>query len=65
MFEMIDKRGNGTISQADFENMLISLKLTVDQKTLDNFINNFWKDSKAGIDYKQFLAIFKKYEVKV
>jgi Ca2+-binding EF-hand superfamily protein len=52
LFEMIDKRGNGIISQTEFEDVFRNLNLTVDAKTLESFINNFWKDNKAGIDYK-------------
>jgi len=64
LFEMIDKRGNGIISREDFEDVFKNLNLTVETKSLESFIDTFWKGSKAGIDYKQFLAIFKKYEVR-
>jgi Ca2+-binding EF-hand superfamily protein len=65
LFEMIDSRGNGIISRENFEDVFFKLNLTVDQRTLESFIDNFWKENKAGIDYKQFLNIFKRYEVRM
>ena len=45
--------------------MFISTKLKIDDEELQHFINQFWKDDKAGIDYEGFLRIFKKYQIKI
>ena len=67
-FEMIDKHERGYISREDFKDVFINLRdalPNLNEKELDSFIENFWKDKTAGIDYKGFLRIFKKYEIKV
>lgn len=45
--------------------MFISTKLKIDGEELTHFMNQFWKDDKAGIDYEGFLRIFKKYQIKL
>ena len=68
MFSMIDKHGRGYISREDFKDMFKNLGSdlpNLNESELDQFIENFWRDKTAGIDYKGFLRIFKKYEIKV
>ena len=67
-FEMIDKHGRGYITREDFKDMFANLRDSLpnlNESELDAFIDNFWRDKSAGIDYKGFLRIFKKYEIKV
>ena len=67
-FEMIDKHKRGYITREDFKDMFSNLGQALpnlNEKELDDFIENFWRDKSAGIDYKGFLRIFKKYEIKV
>lgn len=63
LFEIIDKRNLGTIDRQDFSDIFRSLDLKIDQSELDRFMDNFWKDKSAGIDYQGFLRIFSKYQV--
>ena len=66
LFEMIDKKGRGYISKQDFKDIFDSLgELKLNESELNQFLDNFWSDKTAGIDYKGFLRIFAKYEVKV
>jgi Ca2+-binding EF-hand superfamily protein len=37
----------------------------MDKSELDKFMDNFWKDKEAGIDYKGFLRIFEKYQLRM
>lgn len=67
-FEMIDKHKRGYITREDFKDMFSNLRDSLpnlNERELDDFIENFWRDKSAGIDYKGFLRIFKKYEIKV
>jgi len=64
-FALIDKEGRGFISQDDFKDIFRGLSLKIDQDDLDKFIDQFWKDKTAGIDYQQFLRIFKRYQMKL
>ena len=67
-FEMIDKHKRGYITREDFKDMFNNLREqmpNLNDSELDAFIDNFWRDKNAGIDYKGFLRIFKKYEIKV
>jgi hypothetical protein len=34
------------------------MKLRIDEAEIDKFIDHFWRDQKAGIDYQAFLRIF-------
>ena len=45
--------------------MLIDADLKIDEDQLNQFMDKFWKDEKAAIDYKGFLRIFKKYQVQL
>lgn len=64
-FTLIDSKGRGFITRDDFADLFIAAKLKIDEKELTNFMNQFWKDDKAAIDYEGFLRIFKKYQVKL
>ena len=65
LFELIDKRNLGTIDRQDFSDIFRSLDLKIDQGELNRFMDNFWKDKDAGIDYQGFLRIFSKYQIKM
>lgn len=65
LFELIDKSGRGFISRDDFSDIFQSLNLRIDQQELDKFMDNFWKDKDAGIDYQGFLRIFGRYQVRM
>jgi Ca2+-binding EF-hand superfamily protein len=41
------------------------MKLRIDDNDVEKFIDHFWKDKKAGIDYQEFLRIFSRYQVKL
>lgn len=60
-FQIIDKSGRGYITREDFADLLTSTKLKIDDRDLTFFMNQFWKDEKAGIDFEDFLRIFKKF----
>jgi len=64
-FEMIDKNKRGYISREDFKDILDSLDLKLKESEAIAFIDNFWRDKTAGIDYKGFLKIFAKLEIQV
>lgn len=51
LFELIDKRNLGTIDRQDFSDIFLALDLKIDQGELNRFMDNFWKDKDAGIDY--------------
>jgi Ca2+-binding EF-hand superfamily protein len=61
LFEIIDKQGRGYISRQDFADIFYNLNLKIDQAELDRFLDHWWKDKEAGIDYKGFHRIFNKY----
>jgi len=61
LFELIDKRNLGTIDRQDFSDIFLALDLKIDQGELNRFMDNFWKDKDAGVDYQGFLRIFSKY----
>ena len=44
---------------------VLVINLNLDQKELESFIDNFWRDKEVGIDYPGFLRIFSKYQVKL
>lgn len=50
-FTLIDKEQRGYISKEDFRDIFKNLGLKIDQSDLDKFIDQFWKDKSAGIDY--------------
>jgi len=65
-FEMVDKHNRGYISREDFKDVFTNIGgLKLNESELNSFIDNFWRDKTAGIDYKGFLRIFAKYEIKV
>lgn len=62
-FEMFDKKRKGYFSREDFKDIFTSLDLKIVESEQNVFIDNFWKDKTAGIDYKSFLRIFAKLEI--
>ena len=65
-FELIDKHNRGYISRDDFKDMFQNMgDLRLNENELNAFIDNFWRDKTAGVDYKDFLRIFSKYEIMV
>jgi len=50
-FELIDKEGTGSISRDDFRDIFKSLNVKIDTNDIEKFIDHFWKDKTAGIDY--------------
>ena len=62
MFELIDKEGRNYISRDDFLDIFKSLSLpNISAADLNKFVDQFWKDKAAGIDYREFLRIFNRY----
>ncbi len=50
------------ISREDFKDIFKSLPMQkIDPNDIEKFIDQFWKDKSAGIDYQQFLRIFNRY----
>jgi Ca2+-binding EF-hand superfamily protein len=64
-FKVIDAEGTGLITRHSFKDIFRSLQLNVDDKALDSFIDSFWKTHQLGIDYKEFLRIFTRFEVRL
>ena len=57
-FSLFDKCEHGTISRDEFKGVFASMKLpNIDEQEIDKFIDHFWRDQKAGIDYQAFLRI--------
>ena len=38
--------------------------LKIDQNDLERFMEQFWKDKSAAIDYQQFIRIFNRYQIR-
>ena len=51
LFNIMDKSGTGYISREDFSDIFDSLSLKIDRRELERFMDNFWRDKNAGIDY--------------
>ena len=65
-FELFDKKRTGSISRDDFKDVFSNLKgLRVDENEIDRFIDHFWRDQKAGIDYEAFLRVFQRYQLRL
>jgi len=64
-FELFDKKLTGTISRDDFRDAFRNMNLRLEESELDKFIDHFWRDQKAGIDYQAFLRIFQRYQLKL
>lgn len=64
-FSVADKRGRGFITKEDFRDLFKSASLKIDERELNNFMNQFWRDEHVGIDFEGFLRIFKKYQIKL
>ena len=41
------------------------MKLRIDEAEVEKFIEHFWRDQKAGIDYEAFLRIFQRYQLRL
>ncbi len=65
-FRMFDKRGGGQLlSKEDFMDVFENMKLRIEKSEVEKFIEHFWKDQKAGIDYMAFLRIFQRYQLRL
>ena len=65
-FDMLDKHGTGYVSREDFQDLYENIQgLKLNENELNSFMDHFWRDKTPGIDYKGFLRIFAKYEIKV
>ena len=65
-FSLFDKCEHGTISRDEFKGVFASMKLPgIDESEIDKFIDHFWRDQKAGIDYQAFLRIFQRYQLRL
>ena len=64
LFEIIDKSHRGYIDRRDFADIFENMGLNINKQELERFMDNFWKDKEAGIDYNGFLRIFAKYQLK-
>lgn len=51
LFQIMDKSGSGYVSRDDFNDIFTSLNLKIDRRELERFMDNFWRDKDAGIDY--------------
>ena len=60
-FELMDKERTGYVSKENFRDIFKPLKLNVSKEDIERFMDAFWKDKEAGIDYKQFLRIFNRH----
>ena len=41
------------------------MSVHIEEAEVDKFIEHFWRDQKAGIDYEAFLRIFQRYQLKL
>jgi len=57
-FELFDKERRGSLSREDFKDVFANMKLRIEESEIERFIDHFWRDQKAGIDYEAFLRIF-------
>ena len=64
-FRLFDKENRGSLSREDFKDVFKNIKMRIEEADIDKFIDNFWKDKKAGIDYQEFLRIFSRYQVRL
>lgn len=54
-----------SLSKEDFKDVFKSMTLRISDDEVDRFIDHFWRDQKAGIDYEAFLRIFQRYQLKL
>ena len=47
----MDKLGTGTITRQDFRDVFDRLPIKINSKELEKFMDSFWRDKDAGIDY--------------
>jgi len=62
-FELFDKERRGSLSREDFKDVFANMKLRIEENEIERFIDHFWRDQKAGIDYEAFLRIFQRYQL--
>jgi len=62
-FELFDKERRGSLSREDFKDVFANMKLRIEEAEIERFIDHFWRDQKAGIDYEAFLRIFQRYQL--
>jgi Ca2+-binding EF-hand superfamily protein len=51
-FELFDKEHRGSLSKEDFKDVFKSMSVHIEESEVDKFIEHFWRDQKAGIDYE-------------
>jgi Ca2+-binding EF-hand superfamily protein len=64
-FKVIDAEQTGLVTRENFLDIFGSLGLRIDAKALDSFVDSFWKPHQLGIDYKEFLRLFRRFEVRL
>ena len=64
-FELFDKEKKGSLSRDDFKDIFKNMKLRIEDTEVDKFIDHFWRDHKAGIDYEAFNRIFNRYQLRL
>ena len=64
-FELMDKKASGYVDREDFLGLFRALQLNIPQEKVEQFMEHFWKDKAAAIDYKEFIRIFQKYQVQL
>lgn len=63
LFDMFDRQGSGSIDRNDFLEIFKNLGVRVKREDLDRFCDVWWSDAKSGIDYQQFLRMFKRFKL--
>lgn len=51
LFQVMDKLGTGFITRQDFRDVFDRLPIKINNKELEKFMDSFWRDKDAGIDY--------------
>ena len=64
MFDIMDKNGKGIITKEDFKDTLISSRIKIDRKDLENFTDLFWKNKPEGINFRDFVRIYNRFKAR-
>ena len=64
IFDVMDKNGKGVITKEDFKDTLISSRIKIDRKDLENFTDLFWKDRPEGINFRDFIRIYNRFKAR-
>lgn len=64
MFDIMDKNGKGVITKEDFKDTLISSRVKIDRKDLENFTDLFWKNRPEGINFRDFVRIYNRFKAR-